>query len=109
MGIGETASSRSWLAALLNRLDELGWREGRNLVVQVQWWHDQPEQMRIWAAELMARSPDVVVTVHESCTRYAQTDRRRCADRVQRGRRPGRQRLCRQLGAPGRQHDGFRQ
>ena len=32
MGIGETASSRSWLAALLNRLDELGWREGHNLV-----------------------------------------------------------------------------
>jgi hypothetical protein len=41
------ASSRSWLAALLNRLDELGWREGRHLAVQVQWWHDQ---MRIWAA-----------------------------------------------------------
>jgi ABC-type uncharacterized transport system substrate-binding protein len=34
----------------------------RNLVVQVQWWHDQPDQMRLWAAELMARSPDVVVT-----------------------------------------------
>src|SRR5262245_60903771 len=62
MGIGETTSSRSWLAALVNRLDELGWREGRNFVVQVQWWHDQPEQMRLWAAELMARSPDVVVT-----------------------------------------------
>src|SRR5262249_41372181 len=62
MGIGETASSRSWLAALFNRLDELGWREGRNLVTQVQWWHDQPEQMRLWAADLLARSPDVVVT-----------------------------------------------
>jgi hypothetical protein len=22
-----------------------GWREGRNLVTQVQWWNDQPEQM----------------------------------------------------------------
>src|SRR5262245_54305938 len=62
MGIGETTSSRSWLAALFNRLDELGWQEGRNLVTQVQWWHDQPEQMRLWAADLMARSPDVVVT-----------------------------------------------
>jgi putative ABC transport system substrate-binding protein len=62
MGIGETASSRSWLAALLNRLDELGWQEGRNLVTQVQWWHDQPEQMRLWAAALLARSPNVVVT-----------------------------------------------
>jgi hypothetical protein len=61
MGIGETALARSWLAALLNRLDELGWREGRNLVIQVQWWHDQPEQMRLWAAELVARTPDVAM------------------------------------------------
>jgi hypothetical protein len=28
----------------------------------VQWWNDQPEQMRIRAAELIARSPDVAVT-----------------------------------------------
>jgi len=61
MGIDETTSSRSWLAALVNRLDELGWREGRNFVVQ-QWWHDPPEQMRLWVAKLMARSPDVIVT-----------------------------------------------
>src|SRR5437660_12676300 len=44
------------------RLDELGWRESRNLVTHVQWWNDQPEQMRVWAAELIARSPDVAVT-----------------------------------------------
>jgi putative ABC transport system substrate-binding protein len=62
MGAAETASSRGWIAALLHRLDELGWREGRNLVMQVQWWNDQPEQMRVWAAELIARSPDVAVT-----------------------------------------------
>jgi len=28
----------------------------------VQWWNDQPEQMRIRAAELIARPPDVAVT-----------------------------------------------
>jgi hypothetical protein len=38
------------------------WRENRNLVTQVQWWNDQPDQMRAWAAELIARSPDVAVT-----------------------------------------------
>jgi putative tryptophan/tyrosine transport system substrate-binding protein len=27
----------------------------------VQWWNDQPEQMRAWAAELVARTPDVAV------------------------------------------------
>jgi putative ABC transport system substrate-binding protein len=62
MGASETAWSRGWLAAFLRRLDELGWRESRNLVTQVQWWNDQPEQMRVWAAELIARSPDVAVT-----------------------------------------------
>ena len=62
MGAAETAWSRGWLAAFSRRLDELGWRENRNLVTQVQWWNDQPEQMRAWAAELIARSPDVAVT-----------------------------------------------
>ena len=61
MGAAETAWSRGWLASFLRRLDELGWREGRNLVTQVQWWNDQPEQMRAWAAEVMARTPDVAM------------------------------------------------
>jgi putative ABC transport system substrate-binding protein len=61
MGAAETAWSRGWLAGFLRRLDDLGWREGRNLVTQVQWWNDQPEQMRAWVAELVARTPDVAV------------------------------------------------
>ncbi len=61
MGAAETAWSRGWLASFLRRLDELGWREGRNLVTQVQWWNNQPEQMRAWVAELLARTPDVAV------------------------------------------------
>jgi putative tryptophan/tyrosine transport system substrate-binding protein len=61
MGAAETAWSRGWLASFLRRLDELEWREGRNLVTQVQWWNDQPEQMRAWAAELVARTPDVAM------------------------------------------------
>jgi putative tryptophan/tyrosine transport system substrate-binding protein len=62
MGSAETAWSRGWLAAFWRRLDELGWWDGRNVVTQVQWWNDQPEQMRVWEAELIARSPDVAVT-----------------------------------------------
>src|SRR5437660_8039111 len=62
MGAAETPSSRDWVASFLRRLDELGWRDGHNLVVQVQWWNDRPEQMRTRAAELVSRSPDVVVT-----------------------------------------------
>src|SRR5262245_33289998 len=62
MGAAETSSSRDWVAAFLRRLDELGWRDGTNLVVKVQWWNDRLEQMRTRAAELISRSPDVAVT-----------------------------------------------
>ena len=81
MGAAETAWSLGWLAAFLRRLDELGWRESRNLVTQVQWWNDQPEQMRVWAAELIARSPDVAVT--DSFRRAASY-----VDRILRGTKP---------------------
>ncbi len=62
MGAAESASSRGWLSAFHRRLDELGWREHYNLSTQVQWWNDQPNQMRVWAAELLAGTPDVAVT-----------------------------------------------
>src|SRR6516225_2583135 len=62
MGAAETAWSRGWFAAFSRRLDELGWRESYKLITKVQWWNDQPEQMRVWAAELIARTPDVAVT-----------------------------------------------
>jgi putative ABC transport system substrate-binding protein len=62
MGAAEMARSRGWLSAFLRRLEELGWQESRNLFVQVQWWNDQLDQMRVWAGELIARSPNVAVT-----------------------------------------------
>jgi putative ABC transport system substrate-binding protein len=62
MGAAETPSSRRLLTSFLHRLDELGWSERRNLFTRVQWWNDKPEQMRMWAAELIAGSPDVAVT-----------------------------------------------
>jgi putative tryptophan/tyrosine transport system substrate-binding protein len=62
MGAAETSSSRGWLAGFVQRLDELGWHERSNLSTKVQWWNDRPEQMRAWAAELVASSPDLAVT-----------------------------------------------
>jgi putative tryptophan/tyrosine transport system substrate-binding protein len=61
MGAAETAWSRGWLGSFLRRLNELGWQEDRSLIIHVQWWNDDPEQMRAWAAELVARTPDVAV------------------------------------------------
>ena len=62
MGAAETSSSRRRLTSFIHRLNELGWSERRNLSTQVQWWNDGPEQMRAWAAELIASSPDIAVT-----------------------------------------------
>jgi putative ABC transport system substrate-binding protein len=62
MGAAETVWSRAWLAALLQRLEELGWQDGRSLATQIQWWNDQPDEMRAWAAQLITGSPDVAVT-----------------------------------------------
>jgi putative ABC transport system substrate-binding protein len=57
-----TAKSQTWIAAtasLIRRLGELGWLQGDNLITDVQW--NQPGLMQTRAAELIARSPDVVV------------------------------------------------
>lgn len=59
MGLAESPSWIASTASLFHRLGELGWREGRNLVTQVQW--NQSGQMQARAMELMASSPDIVV------------------------------------------------
>ena len=37
LGANTAASRRSWTDALLQRLNELGWNEGRNLTVEYRW------------------------------------------------------------------------
>jgi hypothetical protein len=63
MGTADTPASRGWLGSFSQRLDELGWQEHSNLFTQVRFWNDRPQQMKAWAAELMAGSPDVAITV----------------------------------------------
>jgi putative ABC transport system substrate-binding protein len=61
MGTTPTQQYETYLAAFLRRLDELGWKEGRNTRTEVRWWIGGPEQMRPVVAELLAFSPDVVM------------------------------------------------
>ena len=42
-------------------LDELGWKNGTNIVIDVQWWSDNPERIRAGVAELLSVSPDVIM------------------------------------------------
>jgi putative ABC transport system substrate-binding protein len=61
MGSATTALGGNYLARFQNRLDQLGWREGRNARFEVRWWNGGPNEMRPVVAELLARSPDVVM------------------------------------------------
>jgi putative ABC transport system substrate-binding protein len=48
------------LAALLQGLQELGWSVGRNVHIDIRWAAGNAEDTRRYAAELVARAPDVI-------------------------------------------------
>ena len=62
--IGDVASesTRGYVAAFSQRLDELGWKNDRNIRTEVRWWPETPEQVRATVADLVSLSPDVIVT-----------------------------------------------
>lgn len=62
MGTTQSAQAEGCVSTLFLRLAELGWRAGVNLQADVLWWKDGQEQMESVVAELLASSPDVVVT-----------------------------------------------
>jgi hypothetical protein len=61
MGSAETALDEAYLANFWGRLEELGWKTGRNTRTEVRWWTGGPEQMRTVVAELLAFSPDAIM------------------------------------------------
>jgi putative ABC transport system substrate-binding protein len=61
MGSLATGPTRASLAAFLERLEALGWREGGSANIEVRWWNGDPKTMRNGAEELLALSPDVVM------------------------------------------------
>ena len=61
MGVAEDAPNKANIAAVLARLDELGWKDGHNLRIDVRWWAGGPEQMQSVVADMLSSSPDVVI------------------------------------------------
>ena len=49
------------VAAFLQRLQELGWTDGRNVRVDYRWAAADPDRSRTYAAELVALAPDVIL------------------------------------------------
>jgi putative ABC transport system substrate-binding protein len=54
------------IAALRQRLQELGWAEGRNLKVDYRWSGGDLERARIYAAEIVAFNPNVIFALANS-------------------------------------------
>jgi ABC-type uncharacterized transport system substrate-binding protein len=52
---------RARTAAFLNRLQELGWTDGRNIRIDYRYTNAETERMRVSADELVALSPDLIL------------------------------------------------
>jgi putative ABC transport system substrate-binding protein len=58
----DDAEGQARLAAFLQGLQELGWTDGRNLRIDARWGAGDVDRYRQYAAELVALTPDIVLT-----------------------------------------------
>jgi putative ABC transport system substrate-binding protein len=52
------------ITALLQRLQELGWTDGRNVRIEFRWAEGDPDRSRFYAGELVGMKPDVIFVNH---------------------------------------------
>src|SRR3974377_1718909 len=57
---------QAWVAAFLQGLQELGWSDGRNAIVDIRWFTGNSADARKYAAELVALAPDVILAIGSS-------------------------------------------
>jgi DNA-binding LacI/PurR family transcriptional regulator len=61
MGIESGPDARTRIAAFRQALRESGWTDDRNVRIDVIWGPGDPEHVRADAAELVRKSPDVIL------------------------------------------------
>src|SRR6266480_2034921 len=59
---GTPSSHGQWFAALVQRLRELGWIEGRTVAIEYRWAEGRTERFDEIAAEFVKLKVDVIVT-----------------------------------------------
>ena len=57
----QDVESKTYLAAFVKQLSELGWRAGGNLQIDYRWTSGNVARLRQYAAELVALAPDVIL------------------------------------------------
>jgi putative tryptophan/tyrosine transport system substrate-binding protein len=62
LGANSASQQSQWTAAFVQRLRELGWTEGRNIAIEARWAEGSNERAAEFAAELVRRGPDLIVT-----------------------------------------------
>lgn len=63
VGVLESLPEDSYLAAFLEGLQKLGWTEGQNVRIDTRWGAGDVDDIRKYAAELSALSPDVMLAI----------------------------------------------
>src|SRR3954447_24456539 len=62
LGANSASQQSQWTAAFLQRLRELGWIEGRTVIIEARWAEGSNERAAEIAAELVRLSVDVIIT-----------------------------------------------
>jgi len=73
LGAGTRSGWADWVAAFVQRLQELGWIEGRTVAIEVRWAEGRPERYAEIAAEFVRLKVDVIVTVGSAVEAVKQT------------------------------------
>ena len=77
LGSGTAAAQSEWTAAFLQRLRELGWSEGRNLIIEYRWGEGRTERFSEIAAEFVQRKVTMILTHNTPPTLAAKQARAR--------------------------------
>ena len=62
LGSGAAPAQSEWTAAFLQRLRELGWSEGRNIIIDYRWGEGHAERFSEIAAEFVQRKVTLILT-----------------------------------------------
>jgi putative ABC transport system substrate-binding protein len=62
LGSGSASGWSPWTAAFVQRLNELGWTEGRTVAIEMRWAEGRSERFAAIATELVELKVDVIVT-----------------------------------------------
>jgi putative ABC transport system substrate-binding protein len=61
LGTGNDSQGQSWIAGFQQKLQEIGWIDGRNVQIDVRWGGADIDYIRATAAELAGSKPDVIL------------------------------------------------